>query len=367
VIASSFVLLLGIAAPVHDHPTGEDRATRLAEDQASLRGRIERMRALPFRSIWLAAVEDARSRANDHWLETRDGLLRDNVLDLELLWNRPLDDRERPWALDYEHERHPLGCIVDLAEQFEQRGIELVVVPIPTRLNVRPDLVLPSDVTVPEPFDGIALGRPEFLLALSERGVDVVDALPHLARMRGTAEERGPEAFLRYDTHWTPEGARIVAELVHERLRSLPGYEPGPLVRGRDFELRRETIAWAPKKKLAGVAVPQEVPIVRVVDPEGAPLEWKDRKSPILVLGDSLTTFHRDDQAAFFQHLGALAGRPLDVVAVNGLGATGPRRTIRRRRVDDLGEKRVVVWAFGAVNLSDPHQWRPAPVFPEGR
>lgn len=348
-----------LALPPTQAPAPVPRPERSEAARALLRERGARMAALPFASEWLPAVERARARvADQRWLVTSDGLLRDNALDQELLWNRPHEDRERPWSVDFEHPRHPFGCIVDFAEQLERQGIDLVVALVPTRLHTRPDLVV-DGLELPRDFGGIARGLPEFQLALVERGVDVVDLLPALAGMHDAARPDGPEAFLRTNTHWTPEGARVAAEAVHAQLRQLPNFEPGPLIEGRDFVRRAETFAWTSgDEELPIEARPEPLPIVRVVHPDGEALELDRRQSPILVLGDSFVTFHQTHASGFFQHLAALVGRSLDVVAVNGLGAIGPRRTIRRRQAQDLAEKRIVVWVFTTIALVEPEQWR---------
>jgi len=124
---------------------------------------------------------------------------------------------------------------------------------------------------------------------------------------------------------------------------------------------------------------PQEVTIRQVRD--GATAEpWRaDPAADVLLLGDSFTNVYSDGEgqdglgwglsAGFGPHLSRFLGRPLDVIARNGSGATVTRVALARR-ADPLGGKRVVVWEFAIRDLACeswkviPLEAKPAPVSP---
>jgi hypothetical protein len=55
--------------------------------------------------------------------------------------------------------------------------------------------------------------------------------------------------------------------------------------------------------------------------------------------------------AGFAQHLSFYLGQPLDVIAMNGKGATGGRREFAKRYDDEVREKKLVVWVLSARDL----------------
>ena len=318
---------------------------------AELAARLEERDRLAFASAWLPAVESKRAQVRGAWLATHDGYLRVDALDQELRWNRVAEGRELPRWQDFEAERHPFPVLIDFARQLEGRGIELVVAIAPTRLHTRPDLVLGPEAQLPADFAGFALGYQDFLAKLAGAGIEVIDLLPGLTALN-SGEPGGAEAFLRYDSHWTPAAAEVAAELVHARLVELEAYEAGPLV----CRATPDRIAFHTKESgLPRVPDPELLPIQRVRAETGAALE--DKASPILAMGDSYVTYHEESESAFRHHLALRCGRALDVVSVFGRGSIGPRRALRRRRSHALGSKQIVVWLFSVTALAEPDQW----------
>ena len=97
-----------------------------------------------------------------------------------------------------------LDRVGELARVLAARGVALVVVLVPAKARVYPELL--GRYTLPAALEGRyeAVRR-----GLAARGVEAPDLLEPLAKAR-----RRQEVFLRTDTHWTPYGARVAAQAV---------------------------------------------------------------------------------------------------------------------------------------------------------
>jgi alginate O-acetyltransferase complex protein AlgJ len=107
--------------------------------------------------------------------------------------------------------------------------------------------------------------------------------------------------------------------------------------------------------------------VSREGDATGAPVA-PDRASPVLLLGDSHTlVFHAGGDmhatgAGLPDQLARELGFAVDLVGVRGSGAT-PARINLARRAGALDGKRLVVWCFGARELTEAAQgWAKVPV-----
>ena len=121
---------------------------------------------------------------------------------------------------------------------------------------------------------------------------------------------------------------------------------------------------------LGDASVPKEALGLRFVGAEGAPGEPvpPDRASPLLLLGDSHTlVFHEGGDmhargAGLSDQLALELGFAVDLVGVRGSGATPARINLARRK-DGLAGKKLVVWVFGARELTEAAQgWAKVPV-----
>ena len=343
---------------------GPTKLERLERDRSGLRTAIERRDALPWTADWLLEVDLFFDPRSADWFETSDAYLPKKPLDYELRWSSPAEGRELPFHTDLEAPNHPYACITDFARQLDAHGVELLVVPVPTRLQVYPELILPDpeELELATPFPGLAPGYAEFLLELSDAGIEVVDLLPLLAERRFGLDPQGrsDQAFLKYNMHWTPRSAQAAACAVHERLTELDGYEPGPLRENRDFVLSGQTLPWQPaaSRKIPPEVEPEDLFFVRVLSPAGKELVVEDTVSPLLLIGDSYVTHFSLEQASFVEHLFRLTGQRVDLVAQQGSGSLATRGTLARRTQDGVFSKRVVVWMFSVVSLVDAREWR---------
>ncbi len=254
----------------------------------------------------------------------------------------------------------PRPAIIDFHRQLGERGIDLIVMPVPVKLSIHP-----------EKFTARYAGREservlqnvsyrEFLADLAAAGVDVFDPSELLAGRRP-----GPQ-FLAADTHWRPEAmeaaAEALAEMVAEKLGSGPGGERGGDLRRRPVEISgRGDIALMLDLPDDQTRFPPEtVTTQQILTGDGQ--FWRPEETAgVLVLGDSFSNIYSleamgwGESAGLVEQLAYFLRRPVDRLVRNDRGARATREMLARelaRGNDRLAGKRVVVWQFAARELA---------------
>lgn len=125
---------------------------------------------------------------------------------------------------------HVVRAIVAFRDQLAGRGIRLLVVPVPGKASIYPDMLTARAAAGPSAVRSPTL---DVLAELAGRGVATADLFAEFARAR--RERPDVPLYLARDTHWRPAGARLAAEAVARRLRGL-GWAPAPK---RPYETRR--------------------------------------------------------------------------------------------------------------------------------
>jgi alginate O-acetyltransferase complex protein AlgJ len=309
-----------------------------------------------FAQLAATAGDDASGvlRGRNGWLFLGSEL---RHLSLERFWGDQAAavsrSRRAEWA-------DPRAAILDVKQQLDARGIELLFVPVPAKAAVHAG-ELPLDAAAP----GGRADAPDaaFYADLEAKGVSVLDLEPELARLQ-------EPAFCRQDTHWCPPGIERAASRIAETLRSR-GWVGKRAQNPFETEARDVTITGDLWTLLGDTSLAKERVRIGVVGRRGAaaltPLE-PDPESPVLLLGDSHNlVFHAGGDlhargAGLPDHLARELGFAVDVVAVRGSGATPARMNLLRRK-NALTQKRVVVWCLAARELSESAGgWRPLPV-----
>lgn len=251
----------------------------------------------------------------------------------------------------------PRPAILRMAQDCKEAGVRLVLVPVPDKAQIHP-----GKISV-QYHDGQELDNPDFPRLLSELralGIDVVETAPLLRELAA----KGP-AYLRQDTHWTPESMEAVAKTVATQLALPPPAQPrawtstpGPAARLGDL------VGTLKLPEAHGLFQPQAVEIQQVADANGRP--WMPApEAEVLLLGDSFTNIYGDradrkdpkdglgwgESAGFAARLAFHLRRDLDVIAINGSGASGTRKELAKRP-GQLAGKTLVVWQFSARDLA---------------
>jgi len=262
----------------------------------------------------------------------------------------------------------PVSVIFGFHSQLVQRGIELYFVPVPER-----PVIYPESILGPEPFSDRKV-KPnlhsflqEVLSALQERGVKVIDLTQlFLSQREGP---NGRSVYAPSETHWTPHGIALAAELMAAKINATPWVAAIPK---SDFYQRwmlrehRGSMYKLYEAETGRALEPDEVSIrrVRLETDEGRKrIGLNNPQSPVIVLGDSNTIFWRKFDSALPHHLAYELGFPVDVFSSKGGGANESRLNLVRRIRSEpkyLDGKRVVIWCISARTFTNPVQgWIP--------
>lgn len=276
------------------------------------------------------------------------------------LFYRPSIDSvaARGFMVDPEAEGHPIRAITAFHDALSAQGVELLLVVVPGKESIHPEWLVPGYPAEGPPLANVDL--PAFMQTLRERGIRCIDPTAAL----WAAKAQGP-MYLRRDTHWSPAGLKVVADLVAQAL-------PFELRRGGRFRVEPMTVEHGgdlyDMLDIGAPTVGETVRIDRVIDERtGAPVE-ADARSPVVLLGDSFTNIYSvaelgwGDHAGLVEHLALRMGRRIDVIALNDGGVNTSRaRLCRRPR--PLEGKRLVIWQFAARDLVLANgNWKTMPI-----
>lgn len=228
-------------------------------------------------------------------------------------------------------------------EVWRGQGIEVLVVPVPARLALQPEALLPAKFAGPlRPAD-----LPAKLSALEAAGARVFDPAAALWEAR----RRQPPCF-RQDRHWTPEAMKQTALAVAARVRrDWPRLvaDTTPLVDARVLE--RAAVGDLALDLLGDLAETRlGVESATLVALLGLPA---DRQSPVLVVGDHLRRVFDDPELSFGDPEGQ----------AQSAGFTAQLAALLARALDEADEaevlaeparvegKRLVIWLLPADAL----------------
>ena len=250
----------------------------------------------------------------------------------------------------------PLKAIIQFRDQLTARGIELVLLPVPTKATIEGER-LSARAHPATLFENASFA--EFKGKLSAAGVRVFDPAPLLAGRK--ASSNNLPQFLQTDTHWRPEAMQFVAERLAWFLNLPP--EPSaraPQILGLDTQGRGDIARMLKLPNEQQIYPPQTVRISQVT--VGDNLWRPTRDADVLLLGDSFTNIFSlealgwGESAGFAEHLSAaLGGRPLDCILRNSDAAFATREMLANelaRGRDRLAGKKVVIWEFAARELA---------------
>lgn len=199
-----------------------------------------------------------------------------------------------------------------------------------------------------------------FMLELTRNGVEVVDLYEAFELHRYSNDpDDDRELYFQREYHWTQRAVELAADTIAPRIRGRASFSPGTLKSGVDWVTRKERGAWNVYSQGGSSTV--ELLFRRVVKPDGSRALQRDRKSDLLILGDSFMVLFREQNADLASHLFARLERPIDLVAMSGGGGKGVWSTVARRK-NNLAGKRLVIWEFTSRELTNPST-KPVKIF----
>lgn len=313
-----------------------------------------------------------------------DYLVRPNVLD------------RRTKAVDYNDvaiTENAVDRIAHVRDEFAAHGIDLVVVIVPGKPSVYPELINPNF-----PEDEVCTFSHSLVLIeeLKKRNVNIVDLFHPYKEERKRDHEVGDSLYLRKDTHWKARGLLVAAEEVARHIKQLPWFEQGEneymidtLVVDRRgdvaemVEIPNDTLPWlGDYAELEPTTCYQVSRVVRSTEGEvrrKIPFRRQSSRekfqSPILVMGDSFSRIYQSDEprsAGWISHLGAKLGYPVEELVNDGGASTLVREMLSRKIAEYkeeknsnfLKHKKVVVWEIVERDFRYGEKgWAPVPLF----
>ncbi len=247
----------------------------------------------------------------------------------------------------------PRPAILDFRRQLAERGVDLVLVPVPPKAAIHPEQFVKNARR--------GLENPsyaQFLTEMQQAGVHVLD-------LTGPLSERAEHSaqYLESDTHWTPNAMEFSARLLVEFLREHDLLSPGSTRQYRRFAERVSQIGDIARMlrlpRDQQLFAPQKPVIHPVRDPAGLP--WRsDVSGDVLLLGDSFANIYSSESmgwggaAGFGAQLSLQLQRPIDAVTQNDNGAYATREALQEEASqgrDPLDGKTLVVWQFAMREL----------------
>ena len=302
---------------------------------------------------WFGAGNEQAYRGNNGWLFYRP--------DVEYFTSRGFLD---PNVMK-QHQRsgidaiqpNPLTAIFQLNEDLKKRNITLIIMPAPAKT-----LIYPEELTTRYAGNASIIQNPSYQSwkkQLEDRGITVFDPATALIRAKKTSET---SLFLKTDTHWSPDGMEIAAQLLAKHLAAqLPaqtaaGYttEIIPLRGQGDLTTMLKLPAnqkYFPREKVS---------LHQVHLADGS--RWTaDRNADLLLLGDSFCNIFSlggmgwGEGSGFAERLSYALQRPLDKIVINAGGAFAARQQLWQemmRGQDRLAGKHVVIYEFALRDLA---------------
>jgi len=256
--------------------------------------------------------------------------------------------------------RDPLPAIVSFNRQLKKAGVELILLPVPGKVAIYPDK-LDRSAAAGKRLD---LHHKAFYAELRAAGVNVMDIADEMIAMR----KKGTPAHCRQDTHWSPQAVRKTAAKLAAVVRKQPWYAAAPkvdlAVKPAAIAVRGDIVA----NMLKNVTLPKEKLRIEVVSVAGKPINDHDRRSGLVLMGDSHALVYHDPQL-----LAARAGLAdllcaelrlgsIDLLGVMGSGANAGRLALARRR-DNMAGKKCLIWCISAREFTEsPSGWHDVPV-----
>lgn len=255
-------------------------------------------------------------------------------------------------------EANPLPAIVELRDMLAERGISLLVAPVPVKPTIYPDRFSGRFESRVNPAENSS--HREFRTQLADAGIHHVDLTAALWDARSADTE---PLYLESDTHWSPRGLGVASRAISEAVTTLePSWaEPPTAYRKTAFSVVGvgdiQSMLRFPK------AEPERATVVQVT---GAGRPVVDAAAEVLLLGDSFANIYSHpslgwgSRAGLAEHLAADLGRSVDKLAINDNASHATRLALAgdiARGGNRIAGKRLVIYQFAARELSHG-DWR---------
>ncbi|UTH50080.1 hypothetical protein KBW81_18005 (plasmid) [Loktanella salsilacus] len=235
--------------------------------------------------------------------------------------------------------------IAAVANDLQAQGVELLVAPLPAKVDL-----LRAQSPDADESRRLELFYSAFLQDLNELGIQAIDTRPALLPLS--------QPFLITDTHWTPEGASAVAQLIASSETLTGGTEQFSTQTDATTKFAGDLVTYVTSDALApriGLAPEQVTPyraIVQatdggVVDIFGNSAEGSEK---VDLVG---TSYSANPNWSFAEALKLALHRDVINYAEEGKGPFAPMQSYMTKR-DPLDGAAQVIWEIPVRYLTDP-------------
>lgn len=310
---------------------------------------------LPFAAALQRVVESTPGDPDElPFVPVRQGLVPIGAFRAFTRWHEREGEGRPPVAIDRAIVNHPLDAILEFDRQLAARGVELLVVVLPTRLEVHPELVLDLPATG---FAGLGSGTQRFVAELAREGVDALSLTARFVAARYGASP-ADQLYLESDPHLTPRGYELAARATAERLALLPGFAKGSLVEGRDFTVVPADFGYQPGESLLKRGARVEAVRGPTLQKEQAIVDLTDPAAPLVVLGDSHVRLHSFTACDYVSQLARFTTQKVDFLKADGGAADTVRRKLGRRDPARWQTMKTVVWLLSETIVVPGQRWK---------
>jgi len=252
----------------------------------------------------------------------------------------------------------PVPAIAELRDMLAERGIPLLVAPVPVKPTIYPDRFSARFDAPAGPAENSSYTK--FLSRLADADIRHVDLTQVLWEARSADTE---PLYLESDTHWTPRGVRVAAQAISEAVTDLEPSWVEPPTAYRETALRVAGVGDIQSMLRFPRSEPEQAIIVQVTAADDRGI---DTRAEVLLLGDSFANIYSHPAlgwgsgAGLAEHLAANLGRSVDKLAINDNASHATRLALAgdiARGGNRIAGKRVVIYQFAERELAQG-DWR---------
>lgn len=246
------------------------------------------------------------------------------------------EDRSKPTA-------------VKLTAWLKKLGIDLILVPIPTKGDVYPELFV-SDATL-APRSRIASPQVRRkIISHLDAGVEILDVLPALLKLRDSSPHN---LYMAIDKHWNEHPQRVVAELIAARLSRYEWVKSAQTAPALYKQVQKPYFEWFSFQEFLPPAPRRETGMWEVtpVAPGTPPVLSAD--SPVLITGDSFVSYGHSVEAGLVGHVARMLNMPVSHSQIPGNIVQTFQDMFRNPSL--LRGKRVVIWIMNYEPFAGSH------------
>jgi len=301
--------------------------------------------------VWSSVTYRLIKRGNQSVMVGREGWLFDARELSALTGDGALHPERSAWSQPIS--KAP-AAIIDFAHQLRERGVPLLVIPLPMKASLYPEYITGSD---PDESEAPLYhpDQPALYDQLTKAGIDVQDVTQAMLQLK----ERKTPVFHKQDSHWTPEAMQVLAKQLAAYIRKkYPGIAAdSPMIVDAKAPSGFGFGDLAQKARLDGLGTP-------LVEEEAVMVSFpsieNDPDSPLALLGGSDVRIYDDSglgfsddgaalKAGFAQHLALYLGKRIDCYT-----QPQPQQALAQRLDDDVRAKKLVIWIIPARDLLQP-------------